>query len=258
MLFWRQPKNPCGIHQSVLSRENIVNKKQNPLGIRVGDVVQIHFSHMPSKGAFSAKVTEVTDRTTMGCDAHIAYEPEESARDYGMEALNIPYGCSVSHVVKVLNRAPYVSIRMPPANIFRLHAERRSARRGSNDWVGYYRFGGTRVCHGDMETLIVEALASASDTLNRPLDIHRFRQLWTFSGHRGRVELPRDPRFDSEWSSHYTAVNWKVFKQFVLANRHRILLTRREMEKAGREHQKAMHDEYFREEEQAAYGEEAA
>jgi hypothetical protein len=225
-----------------------MNKKQNPLQIRVGDTVKIRFTHYTPTRIFLAEVLHVTDRTLMGCDACIDYKPEESARDLDAEKSNIPYGCSVSHVIEVVKRAPYKAMKSAPTNIFRENIVRQTiGRKGdprnTGDWQGYYRFGDIRVGYEELGTLVEIALASAKDTLDRPMDIQRFRNLWAKDGYRGKVALPVDPLFEDPYTKKYIpakAVRWSVFRNYVLANRQKILLSRKEMEKAGREYSEAM------------------
>jgi hypothetical protein len=228
-----------------------MNKQQNPLGIRVGDTVEIFFDHEPSRGSFNAKVTEVVDRTMMGSDAHISYQPDEMSRDLEAEALGIPYGCSVSHVRAIVARAPYkCDVYRSPLNIFRQTAEEKEVRRVEEGrpedyWPGYYSVGGVRISYESMGALVELALAMAKDTLDRPYSLERFHTLWERDGFRGKVTVPTVPELGDvyaheELQEMYVAVNWKVFKHYVLANRHRLLLSQKEMEKAGAAFSKAM------------------
>jgi hypothetical protein len=240
-----------------LKKEGLtMNKKQNPLGIRDGDVVEIFFDHYPSsRGAFHAKVTEVTDCTMMGSDACIAYVPDESARELEKEALGIPYECSVSHVRAIVLRAPYKQdVYRSPHNIFRQDSEAAEARRMEEGrdayWPGYYSVGNVRITFKSMGTLVELALAMAKDTLDRPYSLERFHTLWKRDGFRGKVMVPAVPELNGvythdELQESYAAVNWKAFKHYVLANRHRLLLSQREMEKAGAAFSKALWDSSF-------------
>ena len=219
-----------------------MSKKQNPLDIRTGDTVCICFNHTLHPKEFTAKVIAVVDRTLMGNDSCIEYIPDESGRDIKAEEMGIPYGCSVSHVKKVLQRAPYVVTKGTLSeNIFRDELE--ALRELSHDrWPGYYKVGGVRVCYPSMEKLVTLVLAHAQGTLNRPLDMDKFHELWEKSKFLGKVEVPtRDDFNEDSWmTDHYTAVNWKVFKKFVLNNKEKILFTRKEMIQAGIEFHKAM------------------
>ncbi len=204
--------------------------KQNPLGIAVGDTVRIKFNYAGARDAFLAEVTEVVDRVLMGQDTCIDYKPEESGRNFNAERLGIPYGCSVSHVVEVVRRGKFKPA--PPTNIFREHREKLGCR-------GCIKRGGIRVALHDLSALISFALASATDTLDRPINIDRFFTRWEKDQFRGKVAIPAALKLDSDWFSP-TAVHWKTFRKYVLANRHSILFTRREMEAMGQEHNRKM------------------
>ena len=223
----------------MFEKEREMSKNQNPLGIRMGDSVRIFFDFKASGGEFTAKVMKVVDRTDMGNDSYIEYIPEEAGRNMEAEKLGIPYGCSVSHIVKVLEKAPYITKKGErPVNIFR-EEQRRLSHGG---WPGYYKLGGVRVCYTDMRALVRLVFAGASGTFDRPLDMDKFHVLWEKSKFLGKVEMPAKDGFNEDhWmTDHYTAVHWKVFKKFVLNNKERIFATRKEMVQAGVEFHKAM------------------
>lgn len=216
--------------------ERKMSNKQNPLGIRPGDVVSIHFDFHSSRGEFTAEVTEIHDRIDMGMDCAISYIPDESGRDLEAERFGIPYGCSVSHVKKVVRRAPYVVKKgARPKNIFREGQERLSR----DGWPGCYKFGGIKICYSSMEKLVTLVLAHAQGTLDRPLDIDKFRALWEKSKFPGKVEIPASFSED-RMTDLYTAVRWKIFKKFVLANKEKILATRKEIVEDGIRFHEAM------------------
>ncbi len=214
-----------------------MKRQQNPLRIRVGDVVEIYFGHMPKRGKFTAIVTGLTDRTVMGCEPYIDYRPKgEEDRDLDAERTGIPYGCSVGYVQSVVERAPYK--KEPQVNIFRESIEQDPAL-----WR-YLRSGGVCVFYGfGLDTLVTLALASFNGRLDRPLHSERFREMWARDSFRGKVTVPESLVPDSESEDFWyrpVAVRWKVFKKYVLANRHRILMSRKEMEEEGRLYLKDM------------------
>ena len=208
-----------------------MNKKQNPLQIRVGDTVEINFPHMPSDPAFLADVTEVVDRTTMGQDAGISYRRLDGKTNEPVT----PDGCSVSYVTRVVTRAPYIVKKMPPVNVF---AEQLAIGR-ARCWIGYVRIGGIYV--GEPNRLAMIALASANDRISRMFDSDKFRQLWTKAQFIGQIAPLNEKDYPS---THYTCVRWKIFKRWVIRNRHRFLSTIKEMEQSGRDYNNAMQDDY--------------
>jgi hypothetical protein len=119
-------------------------------------------------------------------------------------------------------------------NIFHDYVEGRRADAARDGYTGYYQFGGVYVCYDGVETFVILALASAKDTLSQTLDMERFMAMWAKDCYRGKVALPDEAMFNgNQFGIKYTAVHWKVFKKYVLTNRHRILFTRKEMEKYG-------------------------
>lgn len=214
-----------------------MNKKQNPLQIRVGDTVEINFPHMPSDPAFLADVTEVVDRTTMGQDAGISYRRLDGKTNEPVT----PDGCSVSYVTRVVTRAPYIVKKISPVNVFAEHLAIDRARiceRG-HGWVGYDRIGGIYL--GSPVRLAMIALATSGDRLDRTFDDRKFQQLWTKAKFIGQVNNPDPVNYPDE---HYTSVRWKVFQRWVIRNRHRFLSTIKEMEQSGRDYNNAMRYDY--------------
>ncbi len=219
-----------------------VNKKQNPLEIRIGDIVTINFKHNHSP-AFEAKVTDIVDRADIGEDAMINYIRLDGKCDRPMP--NVPAGCSVSHVVSVVH-GPYQTGPKVIRNIFRdqiteEHARVQKTREGM---VGWYTFGGIRV--GISAYIVMAALAHATDELTRPYDSEKFEALWEKAGFPGKVASPNEEMYPSH---RYLCVRWKTFKKWVLKNRHKLLVNRKELEQSGRDYQKAWEDSYYENEE---------
>jgi len=105
------------------------------------------------------------------------------------------------------------------------------------------KHGGIRIALHNISALVSIALASATDTIDRSLNLDRFLTQWERDQFRGRVAIPSELKLDSDWFSP-TAVHWKNFRRYVLANRHKILHTRKEMEAAGEEYQDTMMQYY--------------
>jgi len=209
-------------------------KSQNPLGIRVGDTVEIDF-HFHDDPAFLADVVELSDRAGMGYDACIEYKRHDGI--WKNQNLDMPDGCSVSYVTRIVARKPYVALRRAPQNNFAdsLAEDAKRRKELGYGWSGYYNVGCLRV--GMLNHMVVAALACAHDELSRPLDPDKFNALWAKAHFPGRTASPDEELYPTE---HYTCVRWKAFKRFVLANRHRILCTRAEVLKNGRACNEAM------------------
>ena len=212
-----------------------VNKKQNPLRIRPGDTVNISFAHIPRDPAFFAEVLEIMDRTDIGQDAMITYR----RLDGQTNEPRMPDACSVSHVRSVTHGPYKVDPSSTPINIFRdqLFEERKRIEEDGCGWRGVYNFGGIRI--GYRERLVVEALACATDDLTRQFVPERFEELWKRAGCPGKVTSPNEDEYPSR---RYTCVRWKVFKRWVLTNRHRLLASRKEIEEFGQEYLRVMEE----------------
>lgn len=206
-----------------------MSKSQNPLQIKVGDVVEIHIKPIPNEPAFQARVTEIHDRVVMGQDAIIYYRRLDGKTNEPVT----PDGCSVSHVLRVVTPATYVVVRRPPKNHFAelLAANRTRIKenRRSLSWLGYDRIGGIYL--GEPSKLAMIALASATDELTRMFDNRKFEELWSKAQFIGQVANPDPENYPNDL---YTSVRWKIFKRWVLRNRHRFLCTIKQMEQSGR------------------------
>jgi hypothetical protein len=213
----------------------VINKKQNPLQVNVGDQVEIHLPHMSGPRAFPflATVTSVTDRTHFGQDAGIDYTPEEGSRDLEAERLGIPYGCSVSYVTRVVRRSGEWT-SPPKVNLYR---------ECSLDPL-CKKYGGV-VASYDVKYLFWVALSTAQGDISRPLDEESFVAMWHRDGCRGRVGIPT--RIGN--SFHFmdkppVAVRWKTFKRYVLKNVNRLKVPKTVIEREG----KKTHDQIWEEE----------
>jgi len=94
----------------------VLCKHQNPLGIKINDIVKINFSFR-GKEEFLATVTKIGERADIGQDAYIEYERLDNV-EVPVQAYN---GCSVSHVSEIVEAAPYVVEQKQPINRFREH-----------------------------------------------------------------------------------------------------------------------------------------
>lgn len=215
-----------------------MSKSQNPLQIRIGDTVEIYFRHNSSEHAFHAKVTDIFDRTSMGCDACIDFKRLDGQTNEPV----CPDACSVSHVTKIVKRAPYLVVKKPPRNIFAemLAVDCARIREHGHGWLGYDRLGGIYI--GSPEKLAIIALASARDTLDRMFDEKKFQRLWLKAECIGQVTNPDPSTYPAE---HYTSVRWKIFKRWVIRNRHYFLYTQREVEQSGRDYKRAEYEDFF-------------
>jgi hypothetical protein len=217
-----------------------VNKQQNPLRIRIGDEVVIDFGHKPNDSAFKAMVTDIVGRADIGHDAMISYVRLDGKKDAPFP--DMPDGCSVSHVISVVH-GPYQTGPKVIQNIFREHLleERKQVEESAHGWIGWYTFGGVRV--GMKNSLVMAALAEATDELTRPYDGEKFKALWEKDGRPGQVASPDEEEYPSR---RYLCVRWKTFKKWVLKNRHKLLMTRKEIEQCGRDYIEAMNESYMK------------
>lgn len=207
-----------------------MNKKQNPLGLDIGDIVEIHLD-FKSEGPFQATITDICDRTEINQDAGINYSRLDGKTN---EPLTND-GCSVSFVTKVVSRRIRDRIKpQPPKNIF---AESLS----KDFWIGYSKME-RGIYAGSLNRLACAALSSAKGGgLDRPLSADRLTELWNQSRCPGTIkssgfgEGGKDHFFDDRLH-----VKWKVFKNWVIRNRNRILMSQKEIEKMGQEY-----DEYM-------------
>jgi hypothetical protein len=198
-----------------------INKKQNPLGVRVGDTVRIFYSHTGER--FVADVTSISSRIEYGNDPAI-----EFIRWDGVISAVGFNSCSVSHVQSVLYHTPYKVESRSQKNLFRKTSDGRA-------WLGYHAFGGKRV--GDVSQLVKVALAAASDEMSRPLDMQKFDALWK------KARFPGKVAHRMEYDYLEATVNWKVFRRFVIMNRHKICATIRELEATGKKYASQSWDE---------------
>jgi hypothetical protein len=224
-----------------------MNKKQNPLAVRVGDTVEIRLLDSGTR-PFTAVVTKVADLTMVGQRALINYTPDATGRDAQKEKLGIPYACSIRYVQRIIARAPYVMSQKGKNNIFRPQWEQRQVEGTYWNWCGFYQYGGYIVSEPSLDTLVLRALACVQEDLDRPVNLIRFHTLWKRDGYRGKVELSRIPNQDIDHVSDLEgliAVRWAVFRAYVIANRQKIMMSRKEMEAEGRAYQEDMLEDYF-------------
>jgi len=88
--------------------------KSNVLKVQVGDIVMIDMRRVLNKPRFKAKVMQVQENAT--AQTIITYERLDAIRP------KFPL-CNVSLVSEILERAPYMSVRKMPQNIFRTHID---------------------------------------------------------------------------------------------------------------------------------------
>jgi hypothetical protein len=201
-----------------------MNKKENPLGIKIGDIVETNFAYR--KVSIKATITKITDRILTGCNPLIEYDPE--TEDPDRVKYNIPNACDISFVTKIITPSPYIIPKPIRNNIFVEH---------KNYGSMYERIGDIMITYYNVHRLIIRALASVKHNIDRPIDDDKFMKLWEKNKFIGRIDLPNIEEY-------LVAVNWKVFKKFVIANKSRILMTRKEMEESGKQYQKQMEDIY--------------
>lgn len=226
----------------------MLSKKQNPLQIRPGDRVEIHIDVIKSQKPFTATVTEVTDRTALGCDAGISYIPD--VPDLDQEAAGISYGCSASYVTRIISRAQFVYRQEPKKNICREII--------NNKWEGWTPF--TKGGHGvvythDIDGLIVYALAGLDRDIFA-VDTDRIISRWTLDGSPGKVAVPSGTVYDEPKDFEVTAVHWRVFKKYIIRNCNRWLLNQNEVRRTTREMDEAAHLRHL--DEDSRYREEVA
>jgi hypothetical protein len=225
----------------VKKSHNSYAKRQNPLGICVGDTVRIHFEHMPEgiEREFDALVIDVTDRAGMGQDAHIDYTRVDSYATWFMKAHpDLPLGCSVSHVAQVVTRAPYMCVAKGPENIFGPYVDT-DGKKHNRAFI--MRDGAKKgVRYGSLSNLTIAALATYQGSLTRGLDTEKMQAVWAKHQMPGRIT----PTTIDPWLSWCTFVRWKSFRRWVLQHRHLFLMTLVDIEQSGRESHEAMWKDY--------------